>query len=184
MHKIEKSFVDVRHSITYAMPKTIETNGSIYTSCSDKMDFGYDACYQDNFDDRFYQEFGCLHPLIKKDLTKPVCNIGELSLVEKLRFSALHEELFEYRGQDDCISPCSNIPLNFGVPDKSPYENGSFHYRVYFKKFISVQKEISKYPFESFVAEVGGYLGLLLGVSILDFLKVPDIFVNLFNNKF
>ena len=81
------------------------------------------------------------------------------------------------------------LPLNFGVPDKSPYQNGSFHYRVYFRKFIPVQTEISKYPFESFVAEVGGYLGLLLGVSILDFLNVPDTLFNFFrrahaNNKY
>ena len=88
-------------------------------------------------------------------------------------------DLFDYRGKGHCISPCATIPLNFGVADKSPYVNGSFHYRVYFKKFIPVQREVTKYPFESFVAEVGGYLGLLLGVSVLDFLTVSDMAFNL-----
>ena len=88
--------------------------------------------------------------------------------------------MFDHRGQDNCISPCATIPLTFGLPDTSPYSNGSFHQRVYFKKFIPVLKEVPKYPFESLVAEVGGYLGLLLGVSVLDFLKVPDHVWNFF----
>ena len=84
-------------------------------------------------------------------------------------------DLLDYRGKGNCISPCATIPLNFGVADKSAFVNGSFHYRVYFKKFIPVQREVIKYPFESFVAEVGRYLGLLLGVSVLDFLRVSDM---------
>ena len=180
VHTNEKSFVDLSHSVVHAMPKAIVINGTKQNSCDEKMDYGYDLCYKTEYDRRFQQEFGCLHPLIMNDQTKPICNIGMLSAFDKQRFWALHEEIRENRGQGICISPCSNIPLNFGVPDKSPSENGSFHYRFYFKKFIPVQKEISKYPFESFVAEVGGYLGLLLGVSILDFLNVPDTLFNLF----
>ena len=36
---------------------------------------------------------------------------------------------------------------------------------------IDVQEEYKIYPLESFVADVGGYLGLLLGASILSLIE-------------
>ena len=41
---------------------------------------------------------------------------------------------------------------------------------IYYFQVI-VQEEYQIYPFESFVADVGGYLGLLLGASILSLVE-------------
>ena len=45
-----------------------------------------------------------------------------------------------------------------------------------------MQREVLKYPIESLVAEVGGYLGLLLGVSVLDCFNIAERFYESFMN--
>ena len=70
VHTNEKSFVDLSHSVVHAMPKAIVINGTKQNSCDEKMDYGYDLCYKTEYDKRFQQEFGCLHPLIMNDQTK------------------------------------------------------------------------------------------------------------------
>ena len=67
-----------------------------------------------------------------------------------------------------CNVPCASINSYFGIADKQKFRNGSFHLKLYFKNNISVMKSNVAYPIESFLAEVGGYLGLLLGVSLMD----------------
>ena len=66
-----------------------------------------------------------------------------------------------------CNVPCASINTYFGIPDKQAFED-SFHLKLYFKNNISVKQSHVAYPIESFLAEVGGYLGLLLGVSLMD----------------
>ena len=87
--KNKMCFLDVRHTVVHALPKVI--NGTNSLSCSEKMDFGYDACFHQSFDELFYQEFKCMHPLMgnKEKSNKPICNIGKLSKTEQEKFKEL-----------------------------------------------------------------------------------------------
>ena len=67
-----------------------------------------------------------------------------------------------------CNLPCAIINTYFGIPDKEEFKNGRFHLKLYFKNNIAVKTSHVAYPLESLLAEVGGYLGLLLGVSLMD----------------
>jgi hypothetical protein len=46
-----------------------------------------------------------------------------------------------------------------------------------------VQEEYWLYPFESFIADVGGYLGLLLGASILSLVEYSTDIIKKLMNK-
>ena len=83
-----------------------------------------------------------------------------------------------------CPSPCATITFSFGIPDTQPRVKDKYQYKVYFKRYIGVTKESLKYPVESLIAEVGGYLGLLLGVSVLDCLVVPEKINHFWNSLF
>jgi len=48
--------------------------------------------------------------------------------------------------------------------------------KVYLKSTVKVKKMVLNYPFLSMAAEVGGYSGLLLGISLLDVNKLIDKF--------
>ena len=78
------------------MPKEVEINQTEKLSCSKDMDFGYDSCFRQHFDELFYQKFQCIHPLISTgNSTKPICDIGKLSLGEQKQFYHLHNGMYQ-----------------------------------------------------------------------------------------
>ena len=56
--------------------------------------------------------------------------------------------------------------------------------RFYMKDQIQVKTSILSYTKVSFLAEVGGYIGMLLGVSLMDFASLIDQMFAIINQKF
>ena len=56
--------------------------------------------------------------------------------------------------------------------------------RFYMKDQIQVKTSILSYTKVSFLAEVGGYIGMLLGVSLMDFASLIDRMFAIINQKF
>ena len=68
-----------------------------------------------------------------------------------------------------CQNPCSTLTLDFGLPVTSSSGEGERRWlKLYFKGTLKVRKTTLAYDETTLVAEVGGYLGLCLGVSLLD----------------
>ena len=88
------------------------------------------------------------------------------------------------RNGQDCNSPCASIDTYFGIPDTQKHRNGSHHLQLYFKNMVAVQRSHTSYPIESLIAEIGGYLGLLLGVSIMDLYNVFGKIGSMFSKVF
>ena len=76
-----------------------------------------------------------------------------------------------------CYRPCDYMDVSFGYPSIYDNEEDS-SLTFYFKKSIPVRESHLAYPQSSLFAEIGGYMGLLLGFSILDFAKVVNLFCN------
>ena len=104
-------------------------------------------------------------------LDLPLCNksqIFEFSL-EYEKYTELEQtELVEYTG---CALPCSykeyklmEAPLDSGSLIEG---NQSGLYVIFGNRVVLVEKEEKIFPFESFVAEFGGCLGLFIGFSFL-----------------
>ena len=55
--------------------------------------------------------------------------------------------------------------------------------KFYMKEQIQVKTSLLSYSKVSFLAEVGGYIGLLLGVSLMDFASLIDRMFPLINQK-
>ena len=83
----------------------------------------------------------------------------------------LLEGIFDGDNVKGCYRPCDYMDVSFGYP--SIYDikvNSSL--TLYFKKSIPVRESHIAYPTSSLFAEIGGYMGLLLGFSLLDFARV------------
>ena len=96
----------------------------------------------------------------------------------KIDFIFLHlAGIFDGDNVKGCYRPCDYMDVSFGYP--SIYDNEDDSYLTfYFEKSIPVRESHLAYPQSSLFAEIGGYMGLLLGFSILDFAKVVDLFCN------
>ena len=68
------------------------------------------------------------------------------------------------------------MDVTFGYP--SIYDGGDNSMTMYFKASVPVRKNHLAYTKTTLFAEIGGYTGLLLGFSLLDFTKVVNFFVD------
>ena len=78
----------------------------------------------------------------------------------------------------DCPIPCDSLKVNVGgknVKKISPNQTASW--LIYFPTRIMISTEEDLYPSLSMLAEIGGYLGLLLGFSLWN---LVDWFSNIF----
>ena len=76
------------------------------------------------------------------------------------------------RGQREiCSDPCTNVELFFGLPsyystvDTDP---NLAYVKLYFSSTVKRKKIVYDYELLTMVSEVGGYSGLLLGISCVD----------------
>ena len=62
------------------------------------------------------------------------------------------------------------MTFTFGLPKNSTIGIGPNEGKIklYFKSQVNVRRSNLSYEFLTFVADIGGYLGLLLGFSVLD----------------
>ena len=62
------------------------------------------------------------------------------------------------------------MEISFGIPVVSNIDANSDEafVKLYFKNQINVRNSVYSYSISSLVADIGGYLGLLLGFSLLD----------------
>ena len=67
--------------------------------------------------------------------------------------------------------------------DPNGYDNEAY-VKFYIKDEIQVKKSHFSYSEVSLLAEVGGYVGLLLGVSLMDIASLFDKMLKFFNQKF
>ena len=71
----------------------------------------------------------------------------------------------------DCAVPCHSLIINIGAKNVESLSKkkqfGEFYF--YFSPRIPLSEELYFYTFLSLMAEIGGYVGLLLGVSLFHF---------------
>ena len=79
---------------------------------------------------------------------------------------------FNCGGDDKVNDPCDFLIIDLGArnidtrigPDQTKMY-------LYFAQWIPINEERFVYPFEEFVGEAGGYIGVLVGISALDMVK-------------
>jgi hypothetical protein len=76
--------------------------------------------------------------------------------------------------------------ISFGYPFLATNDEASneAYVKLYFKSQISVSRSVLSYNQVSLMAEVGGYIGLLLGFSLLDLTKIfKQLFLSTYSNN-
>ena len=77
-------------------------------------------------------------------------------------------EVYDY----DCSTPCSTMGIVFGYPGLAETNTQLGEVKMYFKSHITVKKSVLVYKETQLMAEIGGYIGLILGFSLLDLGKL------------
>ena len=80
--------------------------------------------------------------------------------------------------ESNCLTPCATMDIIFGIPIIEMDNPKKSTMKMYFKKMIQVRRSYLAYSIISMFAEIGGYLGLLLGYSLLDLTNILDTIFN------
>ena len=148
-------------------------------------------------DTRSLESFGCTFPALtnhkekscdaKTNTEKQLSGLNkfECKILISLYKYTYNVFVFEdFRAQTyskDCPQPCSTMSITFGFPIYDIYDIKKGRVKMYFKSQINVRKNVVSYDEVNLLAEIGGYIGLLLGFSLLDIAK---LFRSLFEARF
>ena len=159
-------------------------------------------------DKKFKEKYGCYCPIRTKFPGVKDCPLEKLSLDQKLqawsKYSITinnldlyyHIYIQQYLISEDfrsitrlsnemCIKPCASMGVYFGVPIWAPngYDENLAYAKLYFKTEINVRRSQLAYTTISLFGELGGYVGLLLGISFMDITTLIERMIMYFSNK-
>ena len=118
----------------------------------------FDTCVINQMDKIFMDQAGCTSPF---GLHQEICRDGKQMIGQLGRFAAQY-----YQGLN-CSHPCSYMKVNSKVRDYPDQGLAGLGLLVELHNSVTVMTSQYSYNELSLLAEIGGYIGLLLGISLL-----------------
>ena len=168
VHQIEKHYHDPHDT----HGRTKEAADRFHTVCTE---MNYDACiYRELTKIMIDQtEAKCTVPWFPSNYSMEQINSHRVCTEEKdinTSFNIYSTRLTNQH--NDCNKPCQSVILNIGGKNYNYDESKTSGVAMFYFSMTSTKTtENYLYSFTSLVAEIGGYLGLLLGYSCLDFVS-------------
>ena len=143
------------------------------TNSSYSFSIEFFIIFQQTIETELLKEFDCIVPYIKADETDKLCKFDDYEKIKKLM------KKFRYLASNgqrmNCSIPCSTLNVNFGVLfNDGIRKDGKSQIRIYLKSFVKIQQSVQDYTLLTLLAELGGYTGLLLGVSLANLTVFVD----------
>ena len=144
------------------------------------MNFKFDEVWYKRTAQENQLKFGCSipwHPNINSKSTNKlikICNDSSIG-VKALKLSR------QFR--DSLISaesiPCANFEITLGLPKMDDTDNdmSEAYTRLYPKAQIKMKTTVLYYDFTTLAAEIGGYAGICLGVSLVDIVRTINQYI-------
>ena len=125
-------------------------------------------------DKQFWERFGCICPIrTNRYFTEKHCLLNASFKKPYTKFE--HNSLDEI-----CPLDCSSMTILFSISDKTDGNKDEAHAKIYFKNHIKFSKSFIGYTEISLMAELGGYMGLLLGISLMDISSIMNYIIDYF----
>ena len=167
--KGRKHFMDMTYSI---MKNTLKSESTI--PCSDETNSEFDNCFYQSIAQDLMNELNCVVPFIKTSKNSSICVNKAQTEDEKMMLA--FKKSFSNATTGKCMSPCESMKIFFGLLfDDGLRNDGKSFLRIYLKSNIEFKQTIYDYTLLSLLAEIGGYTGLLLGISVANITTVLEM---------
>ena len=162
----EKVFIDFVYDLSI---NTLEDSKEM--SCNAEYNHNFDDTLYEKINERLETEFNCTVPFLPPMSSKllpgrvtPICQHHETSTNAYERYDYLRSS-----GQSTlCDSPCAGMDIYLGLPFLGTHVSNMAYIKVYLKSTVKIKRTVLDYDFTTLVAELGGYVGLLLGISVVN----------------
>ena len=139
--------------------------------CNPEINTNYDNFFYNKIAKENEEKYNCsvpFHPILTSDLTLEqikICNDSEIGKKAYDNFS--ESKSSSVLSSED--TPCAGFDVFLGLPFTNKGDNANEAYiRLYINPKIRVKSTVIYYDSTTFAGEVGGYIGMLLGVSLVD----------------
>lgn len=133
-------------------------------SCDESDSYSFDDCFYGHLDDKILKETGCTTPFGLS--TEKICK----NQTQGFSASNTFFGLTKFKGSLGCRHPCSYVKVTKEKLEISDDDSNAT--RIYPGVYLQFDDEVTvietqfAYSSLSLFAEIGGYIGLLLGVSV------------------
>ena len=171
--------IDYELSVNTLGGKNFLSAGKI--SCNEDMTKNFDDMLYENANKELERKYGCSIPFLPQMRSMATGEILEICESAEMGQLAL-ETYIDLETKMLGNVPCTRMDVSLGMPHVShdaATPQGSIPYQgygsddtafvlFYFKPTIKVKSTVLEYDFVTLVAEIGGYVGLFIGVSLAE----------------
>ena len=129
--------------------------------------------------DKMMDEIGCVVPFIKKNESAAKTCVNQTSAKTALEIFEAIGPYYDLYNWKSVPLPCKQIHVEPRKTFESPEWDNQTWISGHFMKISKVTKQQASYSFTSFYAEVGGVVGLLLGISVHQVASLLDFIPNI-----
>ena len=167
----QKEFVDFAYGVT------LNTVGDLEEyACNSETNLKYDEMVYNTIAYENEKQLNCsvpFHPPTTSKLTQgiiEICNNSESGAKAYANFKSYTRS----GPQETKNKPCATMDFLLGIPHvvgKAKKMNSGYdaYIRLYINSNVKVYSIIMYYDFTTLAAEIGGYIGMCMGISLVDF---------------
>ena len=149
-------------------------------ACNPGMNEVYDEVFYKAVSEKNEKELGCSTPWEPARTSKitgrelEICNSTEQG---KAALATLRSWIPGSDSSETEYKPCSVFDIVFGIPqvDDTNNNQNEAYIRIYLKEKIKVKSVVHYYDSTTLFAELGGYVGMFLGMSLVDFTLLLNV---------
>lgn len=145
-------------------------------SCNPDINSKYDLSFYEIIAHENDKKFNCTVPFHPPTLSSRTRNMIEICPDSRRGRGALsnYRSFVQTGPSSPNMRPCSGMDVFLGLPDIDSGSKDEAYIRLYLKTDIKIKSIILYYDSNTLFAEIGGYLGMLLGFSLLDFTSIVN----------
>ena len=161
-----ESSIEIIVNIDHNIYKMLDFNGK---SCNNDKKYKFDKCVHNHLEKRSMKDIGCTTPFgISKE---KICENSD-EAKEAFQLYKMYKKNGLKMTNHSCLEPCSYMGIKI-IKRSESIDFDETKLTMYFNEFI--QEIVNYYSYDdlSFIAEIGGYVGLFLGASVF---QIADLF--------
>lgn len=168
----EKHFFDVNvgknlyFNLDHDLYKMLDFEGE---ACNNEKDYQLDECIINELENESMNRIGCVTPF---GITKEEICTNKTKAKKALKIYQKYRYAYKTFKNRSCLEPCAYIGIRLM---KASEKSGSGKLTLSFNELIHQTVSYYSYDDLSFVAEIGGYVGLFLGASVYQFADFLEV---------
>ena len=165
----------IRIDVTHDILNMLDVGGA---PCNKDTNFNKDECiFEEAYRSQAVKTYGCTTPFLRDK--SQICVNETLAVLTKQLQKSVVRANKKPSPDNQCLSPCSYLRVKAEIIRDIAYTNVSQYseIKIQFEENVMVIDAYYLYTEYSLVAELGGYIGLFLGVSINQVSTYLDAFL-------